>query len=66
MIAASGATLSPVETLAVVATINLPGLLRGAAADVDPEDEYIAACLAGGYLVPSPEIGIRPAYADDG
>ena len=66
MAAASGATLSPVETLAVVATINLPGLLRGVAAAVDPEDEYIAACLAAGYLVPSPEIGIRPADADDG
>lgn len=37
----------------VVATIYLQGLRRGEAVWVDPHNEYVAACIAAGYLVPT-------------
>lgn len=36
----------------VRATINLPGVRRGDVVLVDPENEYVAACIDAGYLVP--------------
>lgn len=42
---------TPEGLLLIRATINLPGLRRGEQALVDPEEEYIAECLASGVIV---------------
>lgn len=35
------------------ATINLSGIRAGKTALVDPNDPYIARCIANGFLVPT-------------
>jgi hypothetical protein len=55
----------------VTATINLPGLGLGREALVDPDDPYIADCLARGYLVreatrgEAAEVAPDPVVPDD-
>jgi hypothetical protein len=44
------------ELIEVRATANLPnGLRDGGIVLVDPDDEYVRACLKTGYLVPVEE-----------
>lgn len=56
----------------VRAAIHLPGLPVGAVALVDPDEPYVARCLAAGYVVPSGTAwqaadprGIVPSTNDD-
>lgn len=42
----------PPEAIAVVATINLPGLRQGETGMADPSDPYVADCLRARYVVP--------------